>query len=285
MDNFSAVRAWLRFWRMRYRVEMSRDRSWFRRWLWQRLLAQWRRVFPVHAAGETWTNSFGMEFVRIPAGSFMMGAKDDEFGAAADEKPRHRVTISQPFYLGSCLVTMAQWKAVLLNLEASDYPASFISWERAQVFIQRWKEMDGVKSDRLATEAEWEYAARAGSETRFCCGDDVETLRDYAWFGDWPDIQMQAVGRKKPNAWGLYDMHGNINEWVQDGYDATFYARSPEIDPRYDPPHPNSVTDRVLRGGGLFRPDSELRSASRSYSTARHMFHVGFRVARSVEGG
>jgi formylglycine-generating enzyme required for sulfatase activity len=235
---------------------------------------------PAPAARERMTNSIGMEFVLIPAGSFMMG--DDGESAYDDEKPRHRVTISQPFYLGKYEVTQAQWTAVMgsnpSEFKGSSNPVENVSWNDVQEFIRRLNEKEGTQKYRLPTEAEWEYAARAGTTSRYSFGDDADSLDRYAWYRNNSGKKTQPVGRRDPNAWSLYDMHGNVWEWVEDWFDETYYARSPASDPR----GPSGGAFRVLRGGSWLNDAGPLRSAYRSYdSPETRNESLGFRLAFS----
>ena len=189
------------------------------------------------------SNGIGMRFVHIPAGSFTMGSPDSDHEADADEKPAHRVTISRPFYLGKFEVTQAQWQAVMGSspydaaagarsnpyfdlpgmaerVRKPDNPVT-VSWNEAQQFLQRLNAKEGEKKGqrryRLPTEAEWEYAARAGTSSVYSFGDDRAQLGRYAWFGeDFASGAPHPVGGKLPNPWGLHDVHGNVWEWVQD---------------------------------------------------------------------
>lgn len=190
---------------------------------------------------QSFTNSVGMEFLAIPAGTFTMGASDSEREADADEKPAHRVTISKPFLLGRFEVTQAQWQAVMgsspyerdLGARSNPYfelpgmaervrkpqnPVT-VSWNEAQQFLRRLNEKEGQRRYRLPTEAEWEYAARAGTTTAYSFGNERSQLDRYAWHGeDFATGAPHPVGQKLPNPWGLYDVHGNVWEWVQDNY-------------------------------------------------------------------
>ena len=189
-----------------------------------------------------------MEFVLIPTGTFMMGSPDSDATAYDDEKPAHRVTISQPFYLGTYAVTQEQWEAVMKTNPSRftgdrNRPVERVFWEDTQQCIQRLNTQEGRARYRLPTEAEWEYACRAGSQTAYSFGDDPLQLDQYGWYVDNSGDQTHPVGQRKPNAWGLYDMHGNVWEWVQDWNGA--YAPGPVTDPR----GPSSGSRRVLRGG------------------------------------
>jgi len=231
------------------------------------------------------TNSIGMRFVLIPAGEFMMGSPDSDSEAEADERPQHRVRITKPFYLGVHEVTQEQYAAVMGNCpwkgeprvkEGSDYPATYVSWGDAVAFCEKLSAREGC-TYRLPTEAEWEYACRAGS-TRSCFGDDPLALDNYAWYDEWPARQYaRSVGQKKPNGWGLLDMHGNVWECCADWYDPDYYANSPTVDPT----GPSAIPFRVLRGGSWRSYARGVRSASRDLSGPgdRH-FYLGFRCAQ-----
>jgi formylglycine-generating enzyme required for sulfatase activity len=173
-----------------------------------------------------------MEFVRIPASSFYMGSPSTEEGRDEDESPAHKVRITKPFYMGKYEVTQAQWKAVMgttihqqrdkaiipwnLKGEGPEHPVYYVSWAEAVEFCKKLG-----RKFRLPTEAEWEYACRAGSRTHFHYGDDPNEseLSQYAWWWDNSDSETHPVGQKKPNAWGLHDMHGNVREWCLDRED------------------------------------------------------------------
>ena len=170
-----------------------------------------------------------MEFVRIPAGSFYMGSSSSEKDRDDNEIPAYKVRTTKPFYMGKYEVTQAQWKTVMgttlrrqrekapvawcLKGEGPEHPMYYVSWEEAVEFCKRLG-----KKFRLPTEAEWEYACRAGSQTRFYYGDDPNEseLSQYAWWWDNSDSKTHPVGQKKPNGWGLHDMHGNVREWCSD---------------------------------------------------------------------
>ena len=217
-----------------------------------------------------------MEFVRIEPGRFDMGALLTEPGRDEDEGPKHEVSISQMFYLGKTEVTQAQWEAVMGRRpwagqdyvrEKPNHPAVFISWYDVQEFIRRLNAATGAVVFRLPTEAEWEYACRAGTGTRWSFGDDEGLLDDYAWHAgnawDVGEQYVHEVATRKPNPWGLCDMHGNVNEWVQDWYDTEYYPSSPSI----DPPGPVSGSERVFRGGYFHNNGARrLRSANRFFS-------------------
>ena len=206
-------------------------------------------------------NGIGMEFVLIPAGEFVMGSPDRDANVFDREKPAHRVRISQPFYLGKYPVTQAQWQAVMgddvSRVEADARPASLVSWEDAQVFMQKLYLSEEAHAYRLPTEAEWEYACRAGAETRYHFGDDVAQLDDYAWYSNNAEGRTHPVGQKQPNGWDLYDMHGNVWEWCEDWYGP--YAAKSGVDPA----GPEAGEHRVLRGGAWINYGRHVRSAFR----------------------
>jgi formylglycine-generating enzyme required for sulfatase activity len=254
----------------------------------------------VVASETTYKNSIGMEFGLIPAGSFLMGSDDRDRAAPANEKPQHPVTISKPFYLGKFEVTQAQWEAVMgsspYTLERSNpyyglpgmaarlrhpnNPAT-VSWNDAQEFIRRLNEKEGHNRYRLPTEAEWEYAARAGTTTAYSFGNDAAQLERYAWYGEGFALgSTHPIGQKEPNPWGLYDVHGNVWEWVQDWYDERYYASSPSQDPQ----GPQSGSQRVVRGGSWHQTATSWRSAfRRSYDPDYRGISIGFRLALSED--
>jgi formylglycine-generating enzyme required for sulfatase activity len=231
--------------------------------------------------GKTYTNAIGMEFILIPAGSFIMGA-DRYFEDAYDEEmPKHRVTLSPSFYLGKCEVTQGEWEAVMGNNpsknKARNNPVESVSWKDVQTFISRLNTKEGTNKYRLPTEAEWEYAARAGTKSAYSFGDETRPLGQYAWYQGNSGRQTHPVGQKQPNPWGLYDMHGNVWEWVQDWHGD--YPKSAVTDPS----GPSSGVYRVLRGGSWDDSARNLRSAYRfSYSPDDRFEFYGFRLARSL---
>jgi formylglycine-generating enzyme required for sulfatase activity len=225
-----------------------------------------------------------MELALIPAGEFPMGSPNSDRDASSNEKPRHRVRITRPFYLGQCEVTQEQWQAVMgynaSRFNAPENPVEEVSWDDCQAFLSKLNERYGRTGAtfRLPTEAEWEYACRAGSSTRWCFGDDEGSLEDYAWYSASSAGSTHPVGRKRPNAWGLYDVHGNVGEWCADWYASSYYRTSPSSDPR----GPKSGRVRVLRGGSWLDAARDTRSAYRFGGAPGSCYRgVGFRVART----
>lgn len=228
-------------------------------------------------------NIIGMRLVLIKKGTFMMGSPADEVGRSENET-LHEVTISHDYYLGMYQVTQHQFEQVMginpSNFKRPRNPVDSVSWEESVEFCRRLSELpEEVKAGRvyrLPTEAEWEYACRAGNQSAFSFGENSTLLDDYVWYMDNDKDQTHPVGEKKPNAWGLHDMHGNVWEicldWVGD------YPKGAVT----DPVGPKEGFYRAIRGGGRGLPAALCRSAVRgglrpfvSYS------NCGFRVAMS----
>ena len=236
--------------------------------------------------GETETLDLGggvtLELVRIPAGTFMMGSAT----GYDNEVPVHEVSVSRDFYLGQCEVTRSQWSAIMGSSPFSsdgcggDCPVDGVSWEDAVAFCEAATSVTGCEV-RLPTEAEWEYACRAGSSGDYCFGDEVSLLGQYAWYADNSDGVLHQVGLKLANAWGLQDMHGNAWEWCNDWYGKHYYAESPST----DPVGPATGGIHVLRGGSWSYGADYVRSAFRPGDSAASVVVTGFRVAISAEGG
>jgi formylglycine-generating enzyme required for sulfatase activity len=198
----------------------------------------------------TYTNSIDMEFVLIPAGEFRMGSEK----GFDDEKPVHPVRITKPFYLGKYPVTVGQWTMVdigkAVSHKSADHPKVEVSWKDVQEFIEKLNRMHPNEIHRLTTEAEWEYACRAGTTTEYFFGDDPARLGEYAWYSENVKGSTHPVGQKKPNPWGLYDILGNVWEWVGDWYGP--YEAGPA-----------KGKFRVWRGGGFANFGRIARCASR----------------------
>jgi formylglycine-generating enzyme required for sulfatase activity len=204
-----------------------------------------------------------MNFVWIEPGTFMMGSPESESGRDSDEI-QHQVTITQGFYMGACEVTQGQWEAVMGSnpsrfVAGSDAPVESLVWEDVQLFINRLNEMENDSLYRLPTEAEWEYAARAGTTTPWPFGDDENQLDAYAWYQDSLDPPWipRPVQTRPPNPWGLYDLHGNVWEYVQDWYGE--YSSDTAINPT----GPSEGSHHTVRGGNAHDPARSLRSANR----------------------
>jgi formylglycine-generating enzyme required for sulfatase activity len=238
-------------------------------------------VIATIANQKDYTNSIGMEFVLIPAGEFDMGSPSNEAGRFINEGPVHHVKISKAFYIGKYEVTQKQWLDVMgnnpSNFKGDNLPVEMVSWNDAQDFIKKLNEKEGWAKFRLPTEAEWEYSARAGITTRYSFGDAESMLGDYAWYFENSDDKTHPVGKKKPNPWGLYDIHGNIWEWVQDEWHEK-YNGAPTDGSAWET---GDGSIRIFRGGGWRFLARDCRSANRnpSYSGVRSDV-VGFRVLR-----
>ena len=217
-----------------------------------------------------------LEMVLVPTGEFLMGTP----GNSGDEQ-QHRVRISNPFYLGKYLVTQEQWEAVMgsnpSHFKGPQNPVEDVSWDDCQQFLDKLnaKPRSGRGKFQLPTEAQWEYACRAGSKTRYCFGDEESGLGEYAWYNANSGNKTHPVGEKKPNAWGLYDMHGNVWEWCQDWYDGGYYAKSPMDDPA----GPATGSDRVIRGGSWDGGARFCRSAYRYFDESGGRGGLGFRAS------
>jgi formylglycine-generating enzyme required for sulfatase activity len=237
------------------------------------------------------SNSLGMEFILIPVGEFDMGSPSREKRRKLWESPVHRVTIKKPFYLGRYPVTQEQWQKVLGNnpsfFKGDKRPVENVSWVEAQVFLQKLNSLEKAYENaciyRLPTEAEWEYAARAGTATSYFFGDDESKLKEYAWFLANSGFETHPAGLKKSNSWGLYDIYGNVGEWVQDEYHIS-YKGAPTDGRAWGNPLPSvSVPVRVRRGGGWNGNAGCCRSAERLFAAQdRRLNSLGLRVVREI---
>ena len=278
------------------------------------------------------------EMVLIPGGSFLMGSPSDEAGRQEHEGPQHKVRLDS-FYLGQKETTIKLFMAFYRETvsakrdffeveeakkdkEQKDkddvdvitgptpvygdmtmgyedtHPAIGITWHNAMTFC-RWLSKKTGKKYHLPTEAEWEYACRAGTTTAYSFGDDPKKLGDFGWFEDTADSETNPGGKKKPNAWGLYDMSGNVREWVHDFYSPTAYKEAAKKSPSVNPKGPKTGELHVARGGDYSCSADELRCAARTFEQdwwrsgdpqipksiwwLPEMDFIGFRVACSIE--
>lgn len=261
------------------------------------------------------SSSEPIEFIKIAPGEFTMGCSAGDAACNADEKPAHHVRITRAFELGKYEVTQAQWQTIMGSnpsvMRGDDRPVESISKNEAQSFLNKLNARNDGYRYRLPTEAEWEYAARAGTKEAY--GGKLDEI---AWYAGNSEDETHPVGKKKPNAWGLYDMQGNVREWVQDFYSNTYYRTSPEDDPtgpaagarggpggrggpdaqggqRGAPPRggpngrggPRGGGPRqlpVMRGGAWDNLENFLRVSSRYnyYGDTLRVSDVGFRAAR-----
>ncbi len=245
-------------------------------------------------------NGLNTPLAWIPPGGFTMGSAKDEKDRAEDEN-QVQVTLTKGFWLGQHEVTQAEWQRLMETTpwsgkeyvkEGDDYPATNVSWDDATKFCEKLTEMErsagrlpeGWKYT-LPTEAQWEYACRAGTKSRFSFGDDESDLSDYAWWGGIVgngnaknEQYAHLVGQKRANPWGLFDMHGNVYEWCRDWYAEKLAGGT-------DPQGPSEGSDRVGRGGGWNRAARGCRSAYRiEYPPGGRSDFVGFRVAAIPSG-
>jgi formylglycine-generating enzyme required for sulfatase activity len=225
-----------------------------------------------------------LEMVLISGGTFVMGSPNEEKDRGLDEGPQHLVTISQPFYMGKYEITQAQWKAVMGSnpsfWKGDNLPVEMVSWDDIQTFVQKINQL-GEGTFRLPTEAEWEYACRAGTTSRYYWGDDLNysQIIEYAWHRENSSSKTHEVGLMPPNTWELYDMSGNVWEWCQDWYGSSYYSQSVITDPT----GPDSGINRVIRGGSWGSYAQYCRSALRyGWSLpSRRDNDGGFRLQRA----
>jgi formylglycine-generating enzyme required for sulfatase activity len=237
------------------------------------------------------TNSIGMKLKLIKPGTFLMGSPKEEEGRQDIEGPQHSVEITRPFYLGVYPVTQAEYvqvtsqknpswfskegrgKSAVEGLDTSRFPVESVSWDEAAAFCEALNRLEAKKPAgwkyALPTEAEWEYACRAGSKTTYFFGGDAENLGNYAWYSGNSESRTHAVGTRMANPWGLCDMNGNVWQWCVDGYAKDYYASSPNKDPQCL--INDSAQARVLRGGSWSDHAGPCRAAY------RHRFAPGYR--------
>ncbi len=256
---------------------------------------------------DVYTNKLGMRFVLIPKGNFLMGSPPAEKGRQWNEK-RHRVVISKNFYMGETEVTQGQWEKLVgfnpssFSTLGKTYPVDTVSWNECMEFIRVLNEWEKTDKYRLPTEAEWEYACRAGSAsafangaiTTFSCNEIEPAIVDMAWYcynsglaNPARDFKPHPVKTRQPNIWGLYDMHGNVQEWVLDSckWRNLWRARVGVVTDTYK----NNIVDplstkgkhKIIRGGGWYQTSKYQRSAYRSYyKPGAKRNSLGFRIVR-----
>jgi formylglycine-generating enzyme required for sulfatase activity len=246
-------------------------------------------IFASYSIGQEKTSNIllspvlGAKFVLIPAGAFMMGSPSGESGRDADEGPQRHVTISRPFYMQTTEVTQGQWRRVMGNNPShfsscgDECPVENVSWEDVQHFIKKLNSMERTDRYRLPTEAQWEYAARAGTTTRFHAGNNDDDLLRTGWLKSNSGLKTHPVGQKTSNSWGLYDVSGNVYEWVQDW----FHLYTPGS--FTDPSGPPSGSKRMRRGGSWSSIPRFCRSANRDYfGPGERSGLLGFRLLRAL---
>ncbi len=224
-------------------------------------------------------NTIIPEMILIPSGEFNMGS----YKGLKDERPVHKVSIDS-FFIGKYEVTQKQWVALMGNnpsyFKGDNLPVEYVSWDNVQEYLKRLSQKTGEKY-RLPTEAEWEYACRAGTGTKFSSGNDHTKIGRYAWFTGNSGGKSHPAGQKLPNSWGLYDMHGNVWEWCSDWYGEEYYRNSDIKNPKGPP----GGLYRVVRGGSWISLEFFLRSSARycakpEYNTS---YVTGFRCVREIE--
>jgi uncharacterized protein (TIGR02996 family) len=281
---------------------------------WERQLREWLRRdvrVPLPQKVVMLPDDVKLKLVLVPPGSNWMGSPEDEEGRS-DNEFRHRVTL-RAFWIGMYPVTQRQFRAVMgynsshfnrwpdnwkegveyrdFSLprrgrdwvsrtdDTNDYPVENVSWEEAKEFCHKLTEREQENGEqweyRLPTEAEWEYACRAGTTTKYHNGDSEEDLKEAGWYDGNSDRRMHSVGQKEKNAIGLHDMHGLVWEWCEDWYSADYYRQSPAN----DPPGPGAGSERVFRGGGWGDPAEHCRVAYRPWADPEYRAHyIGFRL-------
>lgn len=235
-------------------------------------------VEPDVKAKSDFTNTIGMQFINVQAGRFAVGAHESDKSAIPAEKPQHNVTLTSEFYLGTFEVTQAEYERVMgenpSKFKFADHPVENVSWQNAVRFCDR---LSSLKAERAAgnayhlpTEAEWEYACRAGSTSLYYFGDDATKLGEFAWHKDNSESKTHPVGKKRANAWGFYDMHGNVREWVRE----TVYSFG-----RFE-------EGRTIENGALspfiYEPNNRVLYRSGSWAADRRRARSSFRMMSST---
>ncbi|MCP4378678.1 MAG: formylglycine-generating enzyme family protein, partial [bacterium] len=219
-----------------------------------------------------------IKLIRIPAGKFMMGHPKPKKPRRDNKGHQREVTISKAFYMGMTEVTQAQYQSVMCKnpskFKGSQKPVEMVSWDDAMAFCAAMSKKTG-RAVRLPTEAQWEYACRAGTKTLFSFGNDDKDMDAHGWHKDNSDRKTHPVGQKKPNAFGLYDMHGNVWEWCRDYYDDKFYAKAKNVDPE----NTTKAIYRIFRGGSWLYGPMFCCAAFRGWqSNVSRGDSLGFRV-------
>jgi formylglycine-generating enzyme required for sulfatase activity len=243
---------------------------------------------PPHNPQYTYTTYAGMTFAYCPAGTYMMGGTPGDPDSANGESPQHKVTLAKGFWMSIYPITQEEWLAVMgsnpsrfqgeLYGDTDNNPVEGVSWDDVQVFLDNLNSMTPGMNFRLPSEAEWEYACRAGTTTRYYWGEDPDEkdITAHAWYEDNSNNRTAEAGKKEPNAWGLFDMSGNVWEWVQDGYGD--YNYTPTDGTAYEYP---DVASRIMRGGSYATDAASCRSASRAaWAHDDHGDNLGFRIVR-----
>jgi formylglycine-generating enzyme required for sulfatase activity len=231
-------------------------------------------IVTLEAGEKTFTSpATGAQFVLIAPDTFLMG--DEESSS------RHRVTITKPFYMQTTEVTQGQWKKIMGDNPSifkncgESCPVENISWLMAQAFIRKINQIERTDKYRLPSEAEWEYACRAGTTTKYSFGNGIDELSDYAWYNKNSDNRTHPAAQKKPNAWGLYDMHGNVWEWCMD------WQNDNPSNAATDSRTTSYAQHRVMRGGSWPNNPATLTSAFRGQDYPVVQSHdIGFRIVR-----
>lgn len=227
--------------------------------------------------------STGVEFVLIPAGEFDMGSFSEDKDRSDYESPAHRVTIKNPFYMGRSSVTQKQWKNIMgtspSHFKGEYRPVEMVSWGEVQEFVKKLNAIENTDKYRLPSEAEWEYACRAGTQTRYSFGDNESKFKEYAWCVENSGRKTHPIGQKKPNPWGLSDMHGNVWEWVQDKWHDD-YNLAPSDGRAWED---GDNFDRISRGCSWYCNVESCSSAVRLSRKPESRFaNLGFRLVREL---